>query len=127
MFTTRVLPPSEYPKLAGTEAETIWPLLTEAAQVLVVERGEQIVGCWVLMPVLHAECLWIAPEARRSGAVGRRLWTAMRAAVTGAGSHAVMTAAVSDEVRALLDKVGATRVPGDHFIMPFQEPKTCQP
>lgn len=126
MFLTRVLPPEEYFRLEGTEAETVWPLLTDQAQVLVVEKNDQILGCWILQPVLHAECLWIAPEARRTGAVGRRLWGAMRNAVLGLGLRGVQTAAVTEDVKALLDKVGATRLPGDHFVMTFQEQNTCQ-
>ena len=127
-YRTRILPPAEWPRLAGTEAETIWPMLNPAtAQVLVVEREQAILGCWILAPVLHAECLWIAPECRKTGGVARRLWAAMRRAVLASDSRTVATTAVSDDVRALLAHIGATQLPGDHFVMHFQEPKTCQP
>ena len=117
-MTTRVLPPGEWPRLAGTEAESLWPLLNPAsASVLVVEDEEAIVGVWVLMSVLHAECLWIAAEHRGKTAVARRLWSGMQRVATDRGAKVVATAAISDDVRALLEHVGAMKVPGDHYAM----------
>lgn len=117
-MTSRILPPDEWPKLTGTEAETVWPLLNPAqAHVLVVEDGSVIVGCWVLMPVLHAECLWIADAHRGKASVARRLWTGMRRLALSLGVSTVATAAISDDVRGLLDHVGAVKVPGDHYAM----------
>jgi len=117
-MTTRMLPPEEWPRLAGTEAETVWPRLDPArAQVLVVEASGTIIGCWVLLSVVHAECLWIAPTHRKHTAVARRLWSAMRRAAQTMGVSVVATAAVSDEVRRLLDHVGAVKVPADHYAM----------
>lgn len=117
-MSARILPPEEWPRLAGTEAETIWPLLDpRRAHVLVVEHGDAIVGTWVLMNVLHAECLWIAPEHRHGVSVARRLWTFMRRTARSLGVPVVATAALTDDVRALLDHVGATKVPGDHYAM----------
>ena len=117
-MTSRVLPPEEWPRLAETEAETVWPLLDPVrAQVLVVEDGAQIVGCWVLMNVLHAECLWIAEAHRKQASVGRRLWTGLRRLVQAAGCSGVWTASASADVAALLAHVGATKVVGDHYVM----------
>lgn len=115
-MTTRVLPPDEWHKLAGTEAEQAWPHLTASSQVLVVEHEDQIVGCWVLMPVLHVECFYIAPEHRKRASVGRRLLAGMARLVRLAGGSRVWTAAMSDDVRGLLDHIGATKVPGDHYV-----------
>lgn len=127
-MTSRILPRAEWPKLAGTEAETIWPLLDPmTAQILAVEEGDRIVGCWILAPVLHAECLWIAPEHRRTGSVGRRLWKAMRRAVLATGARTVTTGAITDDVKALLAKVGAIKLPGDQFVMHIKETTPCQP
>lgn len=126
-MTTRILPPGEWVKLNGTEAETIWPHLNPfLAQVMVVEDGDAIVGCWILMPVWHAECLWIAPAHRKIGSVARKLWRAMREAVLARGSKTVTTASMSEDVTKLLEKVGAAKIPGDHFVMTFQE-RVCQP
>jgi len=59
----RILPPEEWSRLNGTEAESVWPMLNPgSARVLVVEEGAEIVATWTFLTVLHAECLWIAPK-----------------------------------------------------------------
>ena len=117
-MTSRILPVEEWSRLVGTEAETIWPQLDPAtALVLVVEDGEMIVGTWILLNVVHAECLWIAESHRGHSAVARRLWTTMRKTALAAGYPVIATAALSDEVRALLAHVGAEKIPGDHYVM----------
>lgn len=123
-MTSRVLPVDEWPKLAGTEAGAIWPSLDPTrTTVLVVETAGEIVGTWVLMNVVHAECLWIAPAHRGKVSVARRLWVAMRRAAQGMHVPIVATAAITDDVRALLEHVGAVKVPGDHYAMKVSE---CQ-
>lgn len=125
-MTSRILPPDEWPRLKGTEAETIWPLLSpETAQVLVVEQGEDIVGCWLLYPLLHAECVWVAPDHRGRGAVARRLLAFMRRVAQDLGWRTVMTAACSDDVRRLLTHLGAIQVPGTHHVIPIGV-RSCQ-
>lgn len=117
-MTTRILPIDEWPKLSGTEAGLITHALDpERSHVLVVEQNEEIVGCWVLMNVLHAECLWIAPAHRGHTSVARRLWAFMQHTAQTLGVPVVATAALTDDVRELLDHVGAVKVPGDHYAM----------
>lgn len=117
-MTSRLLPVEEWPRLDGTEAAEIWRHLDPArTHVLAVEQDGAIVGTWVLMNVLHAECLWIAPEYRGKTSVARRLWTAMQRTARALGVPAVATAALTDDVRQLLEHVGATKVPGDHYAM----------
>src|SRR4029077_20633639 len=87
--TSRVLPRAEWDRLKGTEAETVCPLLPESAQVLVVEDGTAIAGCWVLLPVLHVECLYVAPEHRKKPSVARRLLAGMRRLVRESGGRGV--------------------------------------
>jgi N-acetylglutamate synthase-like GNAT family acetyltransferase len=117
--TTRILPREEWPRLVGTEAETVWPQLTDAARVVVVEHDGAIVGCHLLQPVLHAECLWIHPDYRKRASVARRLWAAVQqAARQHFQARWFATGAASDEVRALLAHVGAVRVDGDHYMVP---------
>lgn len=123
-FQPRLLPPHEWYRLAGTEAETIWPALDRrTARVLVVEAAGEIVGCWILAPVYHAECLWIAPEHRGKAGVARRLWALMQKTVRTIGARTVATAAESDEVKALLARVGAVKVPAENYVMTFKESK----
>ncbi len=119
-MTTRLLPVDEWPRLAGTAAGQVWPHLNpEHAQVLVVEQHGQIAGCWVLMHVLHAECLYIAPPYRHRPSVGRRLLVGLTKLARAAHMGGVWTAATTDDIRHLLDKFGAERMPGDHYIMPI--------
>jgi hypothetical protein len=117
MYSARQLPPDEWPRLVGTEAERIRPHLPSGSRVLVVEDGPAIVGCWILMPVVHAECLWIAAAHRGKASVARRLWTVMQRTAQAMGVPIVATAALTDDVRHLLEHVGATKVPGDHYAL----------
>jgi N-acetylglutamate synthase-like GNAT family acetyltransferase len=127
-MTTRILPPAEYPRLVGTEAATIWPQLTDAARVVVVEHDGAIVGCHVLQPVLHAECLWIHPDHRGKTSTPRRLWRAVQRVVReDFGAAWFATAACSDDVRGLLAHVGAVKVDGDHYMVPVGERERCLP
>jgi hypothetical protein len=116
---SRILPPEEYPRLVGTEAETVWPLLPSTARVLVVEDEARIVGCWVLIPVWHAECLWIATEHRGKASVARRLLAMLRRVATAEIVKGIWTAAQDAGVQQLLTKFGAKQVPGEHYIMPI--------
>lgn len=121
-MTTRILPAAEWSRLAGTEADTVWQTLPASACVVAVEDGDQIVGCHVLIPVLHAECLWIHPDYRKRFRVAARLWSAVKAeAVSRFGAMGFQTAAVDDTVRGLLDHVGAIHIPGDHYMVPLKE------
>lgn len=117
----RALPKEEWSRLIGTEAESLWPHLNpERATVIVVEQDGIIVGCQVLMYVLHGECLWIAPEFRGKSSVGRRLWSAVQRAVASTGATAMITGACDDTVRGLLEHVGATKLPGEQYSVPVQ-------
>ena len=117
-MTTRVLPVEEWPRLAGTELETIWPIVDpRLAHMLVVEDGPEVVGCWALLTLAHVEGLWIAPAHRHRGRVFARLIAGMRALARAEGFRAVGTAADTDTVRALLVKAGAHRVPGESYVL----------
>lgn len=119
-MTSRVLPPEEWPRLVGTEAEALWPTLDpEYSRIVVVERDGEIVACHVLMNVLHVECLWIHPESRGKASVGRRLWHAVQDEARATGVRAVMTHADSDQVRGLLERAGAVPLVGETFMVPI--------
>lgn len=123
---TRILPREEWPRLVGTELETVWPLLDPATtRIVVVERTGAIVGCHALFIALHAEGLWLAPAERGRSSVAGRLWKAVQANVRAMGSRGFLTAAVDDTVRGLLAHVGATQLPGDHYAVPVKE-SACQ-
>jgi len=126
-MTSRILPFAEWHKLDGTEvAEARSSLDPARTAILVVEDGETIVGCHVLMWILHAECLWIHPDHRGKASVGRRLWAAVQRTARAAGVPSLWTAACDDRVRGLLAHVGATELPGAHFVLPVKG-DPCRP
>tara|TARA_R110000824_G_scaffold153494_1_gene325146 strand:- start:245 stop:616 length:372 start_codon:yes stop_codon:yes gene_type:complete len=121
-LSTRVLPVEELSRLAKTDAGIPWERLGPSAKVVVVEREGEIVGCHALVPVLHAECLWVHPEYRGKTAVPRRLWKALRATAREEfGVQSFATAAITDEIRRLLDHVQATKLDGDHYLVSVEE------
>jgi len=125
-MTTRILPPDEYPRLAGTELETVWPTLPDGAAVLVVEQDGEIVGCWAAFLLAHVEGVWVAPAHRGKTSVARRLLVGMRRTLAEQfGASGALTAAVSDDVRGILDGLGATKLPGDHYALSL-ESRICQ-
>lgn len=82
MITARTLPPEEFTKLQAVGG----PLATVAdgalqaaigpnptAFVNVVEEDGVVVGYWVTFATMHAEPLYIAPEARDQAGVARAL------------------------------------------------------
>ena len=118
-MTSRILPREEYGRLQGTEAgEVVWP---SSATVVVVEDQGEIVGCHVLQAVLHAECLWIHPDHRGKSSVPRRLWSSVQQVVRQLfHAESFWTATTSDDVTRLLTHVGATAIPGAHYIVPVR-------
>jgi hypothetical protein len=119
MLTRRILPPDEWPKLQGTEAETLWPLLNpDQAAVLVVEQDGQIVGCWVAMQTLHAECVWVSPTVGNPAAVARPLIDGMFEIARGNGMRSLYTSATNDEVREIIRKLHGTTLPGTAHVIP---------
>lgn len=121
MMNTRVLPVAEYSRLAGTELEAVWPVLPDRAQVVVVEDEDQIIGCWALYPLWHAEAIWISPAHRKVGRVARRLLQAMWDLARGVGAKTVITGAVDDDVRDLIGRLGGFKVPGDSYVLTVKE------
>jgi hypothetical protein len=50
---TRLLPREEWARLAGTELETVYPVLPQGSHVIVIEDDGRIVGCWAVYPQWH--------------------------------------------------------------------------
>jgi ribosomal protein S18 acetylase RimI-like enzyme len=118
----RLLPRDEWAsKLAGTELEKVWPILPDNAQIVVVEDGDTLAGCWAVYQQTHVEGLYVAPEYRHNPRVGRRLLQAMTNTALATGGATVQTAAVSEDVAAMLEKIGAVELPGRHFVMRIKD------
>lgn len=100
-MTTRLLPPEEWSRLAGTYLEPLWPLLKpESCSVLVVEEDGEIVGTWALMSVFHVEGF-----SAKNGAVFRALLRAMKDEAASHGVTTVVTASVSEQVTDYLKRL----------------------
>ncbi len=126
-MTTRVLPVDEWHRLAGTEIDQAWSTLPESACVVVVEDEGRLVGCHVLMSVVHAECLWIHPDHRTKSSAARRLWSAVqKTLVEHFGATAFVTAAIDDRVRGLIAHVGGVQLPGEAYVVTLKERISCR-
>lgn len=121
-MTSRVLPPHEWPRLACTELEAVYPHLDpDQADVVVVEDEQgRLVACWALLRVFHVEGLWVAPEHRGRGRAGIRLFDAMRRLCGRVGARRVFTGAISDDVKRLIDHVHGVPLKGEHFVIPIE-------
>lgn len=120
-MTSRILPPEEWPRLAGTEAETLWPrLLRSDAQIMVVEDGHTIIATWIAIRVVHAECLWIAPSHRGRFGVAMRLLRGMARAAGEWGATSVWTGSLTEQVTQLIHRLGGSEVPGKAFLLPLK-------
>ena len=119
-YVTRTLPPHEWPRLRGTELETLWEKLRpHDTKVVVVERDGAIVGAWAVTRMVHVEGLWIAPECRRRApGIARRLLAAMHVAARSFGATFVWTGAETDDVKTLIEKQGGCKVPWTSYVLP---------
>ena len=105
-MTARWLPPTEWPRLAGTELETIYPHLPATARVWVVEHEGAIVACGSFFEVRHHEGLWLDPSVRRS----QECWRLVGQMI---GSELpFVTASVSPKVSRLIEHCGGAELPG---------------
>jgi len=119
-LTSRILPPEEWARLNGTEAELLWPYYNpEQTRVLVVEDGGEVVATWTLLRVVHAECLWVAPSHRGMFGVAKRLLRLMREVASGWKVSAVITGSLSPHVTDLITRFGGTPMPMASFILPI--------
>jgi hypothetical protein len=126
-MTSRVLPPNEWHRLAGTELEALASDPNAPATVVVVEDdGGEIVACWGLVICGHAEGFWVAPSHRARAGVLRRLLVTMRKQAEACGLRAVWTTAMSPEVVRFLTHAQAVEVPGQQFAFAVAQPIAVQ-
>ena len=120
-MTARVLPFEEWEKIDGID-EILMGLRPGRSQVIVVEDQGAIVGRLLLFPVLHAECLWIAPTHRKTVGVMRRLVEAMRRGARQLGFDRVWGASDSDDMTRILahPKLGGLPIPALSVVLPVE-------
>ena len=116
-MNTRLLPREEWPRLSGTELETVYPVLPAGAQIVVVEDGDQIVGTWAVYPQITVHGCWVAPSHRGKAVVFRHLLRGMQNTALAMGATAVQTGSMSEDVTGMLGKLGAVELPGRHFVL----------
>lgn len=122
----RILPRDEWWRLDGLELGTIAPNMPGGTAVLVVEDDGQIVGHLALVPLWHAEAIWIAPGRRRRAGVFRRLLRALGAAARGLNAPRVIPGSMGPEMDRILERLGAEPLPGRCFSFAATESKACQ-
>ncbi len=121
-MTTRILPVEEWPRLVGTEVECVWPLLNPAqTQILVIEDEGEIVGTLAMVSIWHAECVWIHPDYRKGYGVMRRLINGMWDTARRVGARRLWSGSLSDTTSQILNRLGATEIPGKSFTFPVKE------
>lgn len=103
----------------GTEAATAWRLLNpENTQAIVVEDDGKVVGAWLALRIVHAECIWVAPSHRGSFGVWSRLIKGMRQVATSWGVDKVVTGSITPEVTDLIKRFGGVPMPCESFVLP---------
>lgn len=118
--TRRILPPDEWHRLTGTELETVWQILpVDRSCVLVVEDGDQIVGCWAFLTVLHAEGVYVAPAYRNRSSVARHLIRGMREIAKANGAETVWTGSTTEQVATFCKSLGGSEPPFTSWVIPM--------
>jgi len=127
-MVTRILPETEWSRLAGTEVESIVPGLDpQKCAVVVVEDDGKIIGTWVLLMMAHVECFWIAPDHRKRGGVAARLLRSMRSVLRQYGiTAAPITASMTTEMSEMIARLGGVKLPGEHFALSLETGKCPQ-
>lgn len=121
---SRLLPPSEWHRLAETDLRSVVAGLDPSwVQVLVVEDKGAIVGCLTLMNVWHLEGLWIAPAYRQRVSVARRLWVGIHRLMAYVGAGAAVAGSITPEMDQMLAE-RASALPGRFYVLPRGE-QTC--
>jgi hypothetical protein len=121
-MTHRELSRLEWPRLIGVGAEIApaLPYLPTDTRIVVVEDAHgEIIGSWAGIRYMHCEGLWTADAHRKRGAVAGHLIAGMRTVARTWGTDVALTAAVSDDVRQLIERFGGTPLPGEHFVIPI--------
>jgi hypothetical protein len=125
VITQRILPPEEWSRLNGTESEKLWPRLNpENAQVVAVEEDGELVASWVLLRVVHAECIWVKPSHRGIFGVVKRLLGGMRTVAAGWGADRVITGSISPDVTDLIARFGGYPMPCESYVLPIDKAGT---
>jgi hypothetical protein len=110
MYTSRVLPETEWNRLPDDVRQALTP---GYAIVVVVENSDgKIIARWCALNVIHLEGLLIDPDYRHSPKVAGRLFGHMILALKEKEIPSVLTLVQEPAVQALAEKVGFVTLPG---------------
>lgn len=120
-MTSRVLPPDEWPRLAGTPLEPLLSaLIPDQTVIRVVEDADgQIIGTVGLWSMVHLEGLWIAPEHQGKAAVIRALIDGTNATAAAHDLTLAMSGAYTPEMVSFLERLGGDRQSAAVFYVPL--------
>lgn len=112
MYVARLLPPDEWPRLAGTDLESVWPHLDPTtARIVVVERQGRIIGAVSVLRQVVLECLWVAPEWRARSTVGGHVLRLALQVAKHWGVRMAFTLPATDGLMAQAVRCGGVRIP----------------
>lgn len=118
-MTTRILPPEEWAKLAGTELDTALPMLP-GTRVIVCELDGAIVGHLALVPMWHAEGVYVTPTQRGRGVL-QFLIAAMHEEARAIGVSTVFPAAATEGMVHLITRIGGVEIEARWFALAVKE------
>lgn len=117
---TRQLSRDEWPRVAHCEIGPALEVLPpDDTRIVIVEEGSEVLGSWALIRYLHVEGVWVHPDHRKRGRVAAHLLTGMREIAHAWGHSVVLTAAMTEDVRALITHLGGQQLPGEHYAVPL--------
>jgi len=118
-MTTRLLPPDEWPRLAGTILEPVWQQLDpQDTRILVQEDGPVIVHCVALVREWRLDGIWAHPDYRRRVGFGRRFLRAVRELLQQEHVSEVLMMALTDDSARICRRFGrALPLTCQHFAV----------
>lgn len=126
MIAIRELRTDEWPRLEGHEGLSGYPLPDPVgSKILVAEEDTKIVGFWVLVQVVHAEPIWIAPS-HRSTTLAKRMWRALQALLATCRVKTAFCFADRPDVANYLERLEFQELPYRTFLYtaPCQHPSS---
>ena len=107
-------------RLAGTELGqlVVSGHFPDKSKVWVVEQGDTLKGCWSLMPQYRAEGVQILDTEHRA-VVARHLLRGLANVGAALDIPHVWTGAVSEDVDAIILKLGGILAPGREYMLPI--------
>lgn len=122
-MTIRELRPDEWLRLEHHPALHGYALPDPAtSKILIAEGAGEIVGFWILVQVVHAEPIWIAPSHRSTTLAGR-LWTHLREILATCRVSQAYCFSDRPDVADYLSRLGLRELPYRTFL--YEAPAPC--